>query len=132
VKDIFSLIGILAIVAAISFHQGYLWEKGRTEAASIKQAAQNAEKVAQIRSETEEKTRANYENQIKNLKRKLSGGCVLGPDYVVLHDTATGLPESASAQTITSEAFARHVASVNYPACLQNAIWLEECNRICQ
>lgn len=96
------------------------------------QSQENAKKMAAIVIETEEKTRAIYEQKINLLTQveELPDNCVLSPDFRRLHDSAAGLPEVSTASPVAAQAVAATVID-NYTACRQNAEWLEECNKIC-
>jgi hypothetical protein len=96
------------------------------------QALKNADQVAQIIKETEDKTRKLYEDKIKNQKRlaSLPDTCQLSADFRRLHDEAAGVQGVPSAQAVAAGTVAATIEK-NYSYCRQNAIWLEECNRIC-
>jgi len=133
------LIKPLIILCSIAGLFGYGYYKGHASAesnynkAAIIQASKNAELLSQAISETESKTRLLYESKIRSLKNasRLPDTCILSSNFRMLHDSATGMPESATASTVTAKQVADTIIE-NYSNCRQNAIWLEECNRICR
>lgn len=125
---------VLALVAAAlagAYYVGYHQCQKKYLSEAVEQANRNAEAMASEVKSTEAKTRAIYERKIKLMQTRLSGGCILGDDYRVLHDTAAAAEKGAGEGSIGSAAFALHIAD-NYARCLQNKAWLEECLNLCR
>jgi hypothetical protein len=126
-------LAIIATIASVSFYKGFSYAESTYNEANVIQAKENAKALAKAIAETETKTRAIYERQIRNLKKvsSLTDTCLLSPGFRQLYDASIGMPESATAQPVAVKALADTIIE-NHSACLQNAAWLEECNRICK
>ena len=127
------LIILCSIVGLFGFgyYKGYASAESDYNKAAIIQASKNAELLSQAISETESKTRLLYEAKIRHINKPLPDKCMLSTEFQVRHNYATGMPESATASTVTAKQVADTIIE-NYSNCRQNAIWLEECNRICR
>ena len=124
---------IISGLCGISFYKGCAYTEAKYTQANAIQAKKNAKDLASAVAETETKTRLIYERKIRNIKKisTLPDTCLLSPGFRQLYDSSVGMPESASTQPVTVEALADTIIE-NHSACLQNAAWLEECNRICK
>jgi hypothetical protein len=127
---------LIVFYACSCVFSAYLgWDKANDThaAAATIQAAENAKKLSAIVKKTEEETKRHYERYIRTLKsaHKLPDSCQLSADFRRLHDDAAGVSEVTAAQTVAARTVADTMIK-NYAACNQNAIWLKECNEICQ
>ncbi len=121
------------IIIGIGYYKGCSQTEATYKAAQVIQAKANAERLSEALIQSERDSRANYERKLKFYKKAhlLPDKCQLSADFRRLHDEAAGMPKSASAQPVSPQAVAETVAE-NYTICEQNAIWLEECNKICK
>lgn len=112
---------------------GYQASEDKWEKENAAQAIRNANAVSKIVENTEAQTRRLYEKRIRDMEKalKLPRACDLPVEYRILHDLSTGLSEVATTSPVAAEDFALTVAE-NYNRCLQNIIWLEECNATCK
>ncbi len=126
-------IGIFIFGISVGFYKGCSYSESVYIESGIEQAEKNAKILSKTTKDTESKTRKLYEDEIKRLKNRkhLPDKCILSAEFRRMHDNASGVSESATAQTVTVEVVASTIES-NYFACKQNAIWLDECNRICK
>lgn len=133
IKQALIFIGMSAIFLCVGFYYGFNYCDTKYKAAATIQSAKNAEKLRDAISEAETRTRILYERKIKVIKdiNRLPDTCLLSANFRMLHDSATGLPEVATAQAVTVKQVADTVIN-NYANCQQNSIWLEECNAICK
>jgi len=124
---------VLGLWGGMCFYKGCTYSESAYIKSGILEAKNNAKLLSEAIKESEDKTRKLYEDEITKLKNRkpLPDKCVLSPDFRRLHDSATGMPKSTTAHSVTIEDAARTIED-NYFACRQNSIWLEECNRICK
>jgi hypothetical protein len=116
----------------VSFYKGFSYAEKEYKEALLIQQASNSKKLVEAVKESEIKIRGQYERYIKTIKKvdNLPDTCILSSEFRIMHDSAAGLPEVTTASTVTVKEVATTIND-NYLACQQNAVWLEECNRIC-
>lgn len=129
---------LLAIVAIVGIF-GFGYYKGATnteatfKAAEAIQAKANADKLAEILSQTDAKTRA-LTDELRKAKAASTlpdRRVELSVDFCRMYNAGAGMPGAPCPHPVTVETVAGTTVD-NFAACRQNAIWLEECQAICR